>query len=360
MATFRIRKDKNGGKRYQVIVEVRKNGRKIYKSKTFTTKREGLNWEKKFLYEVDAGIITKDSLRKRKVSDALEKYIETVLPQRPKNAHNILQHLKWWRDQIGGHQLSDATPAVFAGCRDKLLTEVGPKGRVRKSGTALRYIATMSSVLECCMKDWMWIAQNPLRAIKKPSPGPRKARFYSLEEIQTIRRLCASCNSPFMLPIFIVALHTGMRKGEVLGLRWENIDFREKEIHLPTSKNGEPRNIAMTSEVGKIFHDLDSTKKTGISGLIFPSPKDPQKPIDIKSTWERVLAKAGITDGTFHTIRHATCSYLASLGIDGKLIAKIVGHKDSRTTDIYIDTVKSHRREIMDRLGTLMSSESNA
>jgi integrase len=354
MGVFRLRKDKNGRNRYQYIIELHRSGRRIYKSKTFDTKREALQWEKKFLYEVDAGIITKESLKKRKVSDGIQKYISTVLSQRPKNARNVLQHLKWWENRIGNYQLSEVIPALCAECRDQLLKEVGPKGKVRKSGTALRYIATMSAVFEYCMKDWMWISQNPLRAIKKPSPGRRKTRFFTLNEISKIYNLCASSNSIYMLPIFTIAIHTGMRRGEILSLRWENIDFPEREIHLPTSKNGEPRDIAMTNDVYKALSELALSNDSRNFGLVFPSPNDPQKPVDIKSTWERVLQKAGITDGSFHTIRHSTCSYLASLNISPTLIARIVGHKDSRTTDIYIDAVKSHRHEVMQQLESLI------
>lgn len=354
MGTFRIRKDKNGKTRYQYMIELHRKGRRIYKSKTFDTKRDALNWEKKFLYEIDTGIASKESIKRRKVSDAIKKFISDKLPERPKNARNILQHLDWWDRRIGHYLLSELSPALCAECRDQLLKETGPKGKVRKSATALRYIATMSAVFECCMKDWMWISQNPLRLIKKPSPGRRKTRFFTLDEISKLYNLCASSNSEYILPIFIIAVHTGMRKGEILSLKWENIDLHSKEIHLSTSKNGEPRDIAMTSDVHKTLSELADKHTPLQSSLVFPSPNDPQKAIDIKSTWERILNKAGISDGSFHTIRHSTCSYLASLNISPTLIARIVGHKDSRTTDIYIDAVKSHRHEVMKQLETLI------
>lgn len=354
MGIFRIRKDKNGRNRYQYIIELHRKGKRIFKSKTFDTKREALQWEKKFLYEVDAGIITKESIKKRTLSSVIQKYIENVLPQRPKNARNVKHHLKWWEKQIGHMQLSEITPAICAECRDLLLKEVGPKGKVRKGATALRYIATMSAVFECSVKDWMWILQNPLRAIKKPSPGRRKTRFFTLEEISKIRDLCASSNSTYMLAIFTIAIHSGMRRGEILSLKWENINFEGKEIHLSTSKNGEPRDIAMTSEVYKTLFSLAISQGVGKIGLVFPSPKNPNKPVDIKSTFERILNKAGIVGGTFHTIRHSTCTYLASLNISPTLIARIVGHKDSRTTDIYIDAVKTYRHEVMQQLENLI------
>jgi integrase len=356
MAIFRYRKDKNGRNRYQRIIEVYRNGKHIYKSKTFNSKREALDWEKKFLYELDAGIITKDSIKKRKLQDAVQKYISTVLPQKPRNAPNVIQHLKWWEEKIGHLQLSDVTPAVLAECRDVLLQEPNAKGNLRQNNTVIRYLASMSIVLECCVKEWLWISQNPMRSIKKPKVGKGKTRFFDLEEVRKIKALCAETDSRLLLPIFILALHSGMRKGEVLSLTWDNIDFKNKEIHLPITKNGEPRDVPMTEEVHQVFSDLGNAKQINISGLVFPSPSNPHKPIDIKSTWERVLEKAGIDDATFHTIRHTACSYLAQIGIPPILIARIVGHKDSRTTDRYTHAVKTHTRDAIDKYETLLKA----
>lgn len=353
MGTHRVR---NG--RHQMIVEVYRNGRRFFKSKTFNSKRAAFDWEKKFLYEIDSGLVTKESLKKRRLSDAIQKYASIVLPHKPKNAKNVTQHLKWWETQIGSLALTEITPAVLAECRDRLLTEVGPAGKVRKSNTVIRYIASLSVVFEYCVKEWMWLAHNPVRSIKKPKTGAGKTRFFSHEEIQKITDLCRKSDSPFLLPIFIVALHSGMRRGEVLSLKWENLDFKNKEICLPMTKNGEPRDIPMTEEVLDTLSTLFQSKQISLSGLIFHSPTNPNRPISIRSAWERVLQKGGIQNATFHTIRHTACSYLAQLGIPRILIARIVGHKDSRTTDRYTHAEKGYLREAIDKLGNLMKSGS--
>jgi len=351
MGTHRVRNGK-----HQMIVEVYRNGRRFFKSKTFKSKREALDWEKKFLYEIDSGLVTKESLKKRRLSAAIEKYISTVLPLKPKNAHNVTQHLQWWNKQIGAYSLTEVGPAVLAECRDLLLTEIGLSGKIRKNNTVIRYIASISIVLEYCVKEWMWIPLNAARSIKKPKTGIGKTRFFDQDEVRRIRELCNESESPFLLPIFTTALHTGMRKGEILSLKWANVDLKNKEICLPTSKNGEPRDIPMTEEVFSIFSSIAQSKQISLSGLIFQSPNDPQRPIDIRSAWERALQKAGIQGGTFHTIRHTTCSYLTQLQIPKILIARIVGHKDSRTTDRYTHGEKEYMREALGKLGTLMRS----
>jgi integrase len=351
MGTLRKRNGK-----YQMIVEVYRGGRRYFKSKTFRTDREAKTWEKKFLYEIDTGLVTKESLKRRKLSDAIKKYIEQVLPQKPKNARNVTQHLRWWDEQIGGLELSEVGPAALAECRDRLLSEIGFAGKVRSANTVIRYIASIGIVLEYCVKEWMWMNQNPIRSIKKPKAGHGKTRIFDHDEIQRVRSLCETSGSSYLLSIFTLGLHTGMRKGEILSLRLKNIDFKNRELNLPTSKNGEPRDIPMTGEVFNILSRLVGNGQTDRNGLLFPSPNDPQKPVNLQSAWERVLCKAGIADATFHTLRHTACSFLAQLGISPVLISRIVGHKDSRTTDRYTHAVKSHIRAAMSQLENLIQN----
>jgi integrase len=340
-----------------MIIEVYRNGRRYAKARTFKSKREAHDWEKKFLYEIDSGLITKEALKKRRVSDAIEKYIKTVLPQKPKNAKNVIQHLRWWGERIGTLQLSDVNPAILAECRDQLLSEPTIMGKPRSNNTVIRYLASISIVLEYCVKEWLWLNQNPVRSIKKPKVGKGKTRFFDLEEIQKIKTACEESKSDLLFSIFTIALHTGMRRGEILSLQWEDVDFKNRELHLPTSKNGEPRDVPMSNEVFGVLTELAAKKRADISGLVFPSPYNPKRPIDIVSAWRRTLKKAGIQDATFHTTRHTACSYLAQLGISPILIARIVGHRDSKTTDRYTHAVKEHTRAAMDKLEALIEGK---
>ncbi len=200
------------------------------------------------------------------------------------------------------------------------------------------------------------MTQNPIRSIKKPKAGHGKTRIFNHEEIENIQNFCESSGSSYLANIFTIGLHTGMRRGEILSLQWKDVNFKDREINLPMTKNGEPRDVPMTGEVFGIFSKLASSKQTDINGLIFASPNTPNKPVNIQSAWERVLCKAGIADATFHTLRHTACSFLAQLGISPVLISRIVGHKDSRTTDRYTHAVKSHVRDAMNKLETLIQN----
>lgn len=361
MSHLRIRettkKDKKGKikNRYQMIINTYKNGRRFYKAETFDSEKEAKAWERKMLRGIDEGSITKESLKRRRLSDAIEKYISLVLPHKPRNAKNVIHHLNWWNKHIGRLALTDVTAPVVAECRDRLLSEPSKNGSQRTNTTVIRYLASLSIVLEYCMKEWHWITYNAVRSIRKPPLGKSKTRFFTLEEIATIQELCAKSDSQHLSSIFLLALHTGMRKGELLSLRWSNIDLKNKEILLLRSKNGEPRDIPMTESVQDLLSNLPLSQTRNEEDLLFPSPFNPQKPIDIRTAWERILKLGKITGATFHTIRHTTCSLLASLGLPSILIARFAGHKNSKTTDMYTHAVKDSQHEAAKKLGFVLT-----
>ena len=112
MSHIRIRKSGRKNKkgkfktRYQAIINTYRNGRRFYKAKTFDTEREALAWDREMLTGIDTGLITKESLKRRKLSDAIEKYITFVLPHKPRNAKNVIHHLNWWGKHIGHLEVS--------------------------------------------------------------------------------------------------------------------------------------------------------------------------------------------------------------------------------------------------------------
>jgi len=302
MAIFRIRKNRFGKPRYQRIIRVMHNGKLISASKTFSSQKKALRWEREFYASLSHGIVPQTGANNKRVIDAIERYRQLVITENPKNLRNLLQYLDWWVKTIGEIWLRRLSSRILTDCRERLETELTPKGLKRSPTTILKYLSAFSVVLDAAVKDWQWIPQNYMQSIRKPSPAKGKTRFFSIEEIHKIEALCKESDSSLLWPIFMIALHTGMRKGEVLSLRFEDLHFDRREIYLPTSKNGLPRIVPMSESVHQIFLQM-SAQPHSASDLVFPSPNDSDKPVDIKSSWERVLAKAKISDATFHTIR---------------------------------------------------------
>ncbi|MBF8263244.1 MAG: intD [Parachlamydiales bacterium] len=284
MAIFRIRKDRFGKPRYQRIIRVMHNGKLISASKTYSSKRKALRWEREFYANLSKGIVSRGGSQSKRVCDAIQRYCEQLIADnekcKVKNLRNILQQLNWWKKEIGEIWLCRLSPQILTDCRNRLENGDTVSGKKRSPTTVLKYLSAFSVVLDAAEKDWAWIPQNYMRSVRKPAPAKGKTRFFSIEEIHKLDVLCKESNSPLLWPIFMVALHTGMRKSEILSLRFENLHFDRHEIYLPTSKNGQPRVIPMAEVVLKIFCALAKGSHVG-SDFVFPAPTNQKKPVDI-------------------------------------------------------------------------------
>ena len=134
----------------------------------------------------------------------------------------------------------------------------------------------------------------------------------------------------------VMALHTGMRKGEILGLRWENVNWERKTLLLLDTKNGESRRLPIDSI---LLHEL-SEHRTRVKNeeLVFPSFDNNGKVVamaDVKGGFGRVLKDAGITNFRFHDPRHTFASHYMMSGGQLYTLSKILGHKDLKMTQRY-------------------------
>lgn len=142
--------------------------------------------------------------------------------------------------------------------------------------------------------------ENPILKISKPKISNERTRFLSDEERTSLIQACQESESKGIYPIVILALSTGMQRGEILNLKWSDVDLDRGAILLQTTKNGERRFIPLVG----IALDLLKSRHTNQSAnsLVFPAPHCPSKPIDICSAWETVLEKSSIFNFRFHDL----------------------------------------------------------
>lgn len=346
---LRERKNKNGQTRYQMIIEVWKDGRKFYKSKTFSSEKEATIWGNKMRYEIDKGLVTQESLKNRKLSDAIEKYVTDILPQKPKNARNVEQHLQWWKKFIGSRQLLDVTAKEIAEGRDKLIKEPTNRGKKRAPATVVRYLSSLSAVFEAAIKEWHWTEKNPTKLISKPVVSNSRTRFLSEEECQRLLAACKESRNPYLYSIVVIGLCTGMRRGEILNIRFEDVMLDKRLVVLPKTKNGSIRYVPIVGPAYEEFKKLiDAEEKPDPSFHVFPS-LNPERYLDIRTAWQFALKRANITDFTFHSLRHSCASFLAMSGATQRTIAEILGHADLRSSHRYTHLSATHLAETLEK-----------
>lgn len=158
--------------------------------------------------------------------------------------------------------------------------------------------------------------------------------------------------------IIVLALSTGMRRGEIMNLRWENIDFPNNVIILQDTKNGEPRNVPLVGHAFKtIMQFRDSQIVDNLSELVFPAPTNPKKSYDFQSAWNAAIKRANIKNFRCHDLRHSAASLHAANGKNLHEIGKLLGHASLQTTARYAHLTHLHITEMIEELDHITFGE---
>ena len=196
--------------------------------------------------------------------------------------------------------------------------------------------------------EWGKVHDNPVRKVRFFPENKRHLRYFTKEEIKALYNACAE----HLKPIIIVALNTGMRKGEILNLKWEDIDFRQKIIYLLETKNNEKREIPMNQVV---FDTLLKVRKPPNSPYVFYN-KDGKPFDDVKTAFWRALKRAGIKNFRFHDLRHTFASHLVMAGVDLNTVKELLGHKDIKMTQRYAHLSPDHKKIAVETLCNKMDT----
>lgn len=354
MASIRKHTNTNGETRY--YVQVRLKGHPAE-----TAAFERLTDAKKWIQDTESAIRDgrhfKTNVAKRKtVSDAIERYSKEILPEK-KNHKNQEVYLSYWKKTIGAYSLFDITPALVIEHRNRLIGQENRFGRDIGKATANRYTQVLGHVLNIAMKEWEWVNQNPVSRISKYKEPRGRVRFLSDEERTNLLRVCKEANNPHLYKVVILALSTGARKMEILGLQWADIDFTRGQIVLHETKNGERRVIPLQGLAMELMQDHEKSKIEDCP-FVFPSEKVTKakdgtfiyQPIDIRTAWVNALIKAKIKDFRFHDLRHSAASYLAMNGASLAEIAEVLGHKTLQMVKRYAHMSEAHTSSVVARM----------
>lgn len=352
MATIESRPNAEGKTSYRV--KVRLKGYPIQHA-SFSRITDARRWAQSTESAIREGRHFKTSEAKRHtLADAIVRYTTEVMPSKTGSASQMFQ-LAWWKDQLGAYVLADVTPALISQCREKLLRDPVPSSsnhcinnagtRLRKPGTVVRYLAVISHLFSIAVKEWQWCEDNPVRKISKPKEPRGRVRFLTDEEREALLAACRHSTSKILYLVVVLAISTGMRRGELMTLRWHQIDFDGRAITLHVTKNGDRRRVSLAGLALQLLQEYGRVRRID-TDLIFPG-MNPARPIDLKKPWATALAAAGIHNFRFHDLRHCTASYLAMNGATLAEIADILGHKTLSMVKRYTHIAESHSAKVV-------------
>lgn len=305
------------GTKYQV--QIRRKGFAPV-TRSFALKSDAEEWSRFMESKADRGDLPTPVkvLDKFKISDILLRYKrEVTAKKKSRNTENYIIDA-FLRNSIANLTLAQITTTHFTTYRDKRL-------KVVKAGTVNRELSIICHAFDMAEREWgMPIRENPIKKIKKLKVNNARTRRLSAEELAALEVSATKSRNPQIMPLTRLALATGMRRGEMLRLRWEHIDLDKRTLFIPVTKNGHARTIPLSPDAIAVFQSIEQGRKKN-SKTVFKLSDNAAR-----LTWERLVNRAGIKDLHFHDLRHEAISRFFEKGLSVPEVALISGHRDFR------------------------------
>ena len=175
--------------------------------------------------------------------------------------------------------------------------------------------------------EWGWrLPDNPISLIRMPKNNPPRERRLKDGEFERLNIAAKKSRSWYVWLIVVLAIETAMRRGEILGLRWEHIDLDKKTAFLPMTKNGLSRWVPLSDEaVAKLSKATKDTERP------FPVTD-----VAFRQAWDRLRHRANITDLTFHDLRHEAISRMFDSGMKIHEVMAVSGHRTASQLFRYV------------------------
>ena len=211
----------------------------------------------------------------------------------------------------------------IASFRDERLQIVAPS-------TAVRELAILSHVIEVAIRDWgLPLSRNVVKLVRRPVIRNERNRRLTGDEEQRLLDGCDGGKIPFLKTIVVLAIETGMRRGEILGLKWDDVSHNRRVITLTMTKNGSGREVPLSQ---RAFQALMGWKA---HALVDQSTVFPMSAGTLEQAWRRLLARSNVKGLRFHDLRHEGVSRLFERGLNMIEVSSISGHKELRMLKRY-------------------------
>jgi integrase len=293
------------------------------------------------------GFVKKQALH---FSDFVEEYKKIKAESRSiRSIKGFIKHLVAF---FGETPLSKITPEMVEAFKQKRMKEPvickaqkgqKPETRARRGAGVNRELATLKNIFNIARRQRRFHGENPVEAV---SFFPEQSRDYVLNKDEVSRLLEAADDE--LKKIILIALNTGLRRGEILGLKWSQVNFDDGIISLARTKSTKFHRVPMNSVVLNILSSLERRGE-----YVFPGRWGRGHLIDCKKAFVDARKKAGLPEVHFHDLRHCAGTYMATAGVPLTTVQQILGHKDIRTTTRYINPNDENRRKAVNALAAL-------
>ena len=356
------------GTRYQVKIRRLSRHMKLVDNKSFATRKEAERYEKNLL-NVPHSAPSSSPTMNPTVDDLIEHYRQNYSgDKKPNTLYNQSFILEFWSRTLGPKSLSSLNQHDLVHWREYLLHE-----KHLKPGTTRGYLSLLRTLLRVAVIDLHWLDKSPMIRVKLPPDSPPRSNIPSTDDIKHLLKIAQDDENPIIHPVCYIAAYTGLRKNEILSLKFSQLNFKDSTIDLPVTKNELPHRVYV-KDLQRLIHgylsDMFYNKskhphlfpvtwttveryRTRQDKLIyntpghlyiFPSIKQNQ-PHNIKKAYARVAEKAEFPY-VFHSFRHYFGTTLANFGRTDLDIQSAMNHKDIRSSRRYTKLTAERMKEI--------------
>jgi integrase len=355
------RRTRRGESRYEVRL---RGGDGKERSRTFRTKKEAERYERSQHTALEQGLWVDPRAGKVTLEAWGGEWERTVVHLRPSTrriyAANLRNHIL---PELGHIELGKLTPSLLRAWLSGLTTKIGAHGKPLAPGSVAQAYRTLNRVLVAAVDDEL-LGRNPLSGVRPPRVEPEPMRFLSHEEVATL----AAAVDPRYCALVLVAAYTGLRAGELIGLRRQHVDLLRRTITvveqvqyvggqhlvLPPKSAAGRRSVAVPAVVTAALEDhLGHFAEPGLDGLLFPAPEGGFLRLENfrRRVWRPAVAEAGVAPLRIHDLRHTCASLAIAAGADVKVLQRMLGHASAALTlDRYGHLLPGQAESVASRL----------
>jgi len=282
--------------------------------KTFQSKEDAERWARSIEVEWDKGTYTNThQAQKTTFGELIERYLREVTPTMRGAGADTIRLKAIMRRPIAKVNTLLLNSSLIAKYRDERLKEVS-------AGTVIRELAYFSSIINHARREWDINIANPVLLVRKPPSPQGRNRILTYEEERKLLYACEpkANRNIYTRPFVILALETAMRRGELLGLKWINIDIHKRTAFILLTKNGESRTVPLSTRAIETLQALPRS----IDGRVLPINF-----AALENNFKRARERAELLDLRIHDLRHTAITRLAEKLPNLIELSAVSGHK---------------------------------
>ena len=349
------------GRKYRVDVSVK--GKRVYRfCDNLTIAREVEGTIRSDLVRGEYEITTHKATKAVTMADVWTKYLPWAKEQKKSWKDDEWNYNRHLEPRFASKAMEGITPFDIEKMKTELKKGLNAQGRPFAAQTIKHQVVLLRRLFNVARKWGMYEGGNPVERVQMPKIDNQKTEFLTEDELS---RLMETLDAwPFKESVAFVkfALFTGLRRGELFKLTWDDVDFERSMVTLRTPKGGKTTTLPLSTQAIEVLRSLDVN-----SSFVFPGKKgkrpdenDKQR-TDFKGPWLRIRKAAGLPDDfRFHGLRHHFASTLVSNGVDLGIVRELLTHKHVGTTEKYAHFRPDAIKEAAAKAGELLSGSKKA